>query len=89
MRQDSTEKFGVVTPLPPAAPAASRDRIRVAYLSADFHEHAVAYLVAELFERHDRSKFELHAVSFGPQQKSVMRGDGSNGRSTIGMSCAT
>ena len=48
-------------------------RVRVAYLSADFHEHATGYLMAELFERHDRSRFEIIGVSFGPDQHSAMR----------------
>ncbi len=39
------------------------DRIRLAYLSADFHEHAVAYLIAGLIEEHDRNRFETVAVS--------------------------
>jgi predicted O-linked N-acetylglucosamine transferase (SPINDLY family) len=49
------------------------DRIRIAYLSADFHDHATAYLMAELFERHDRGRFETWAISFGPDRKSEMR----------------
>src|SRR5262249_32620517 len=49
------------------------DRIRVAYLSADFHEHATAYLMAELFEHHDRSRFDVTAVSWGPDAPSAMR----------------
>jgi protein O-GlcNAc transferase len=49
------------------------ERIRVAYLSADLHEHATAYLMAELFERHDRERFEVTAVSWGPQVASPMR----------------
>jgi predicted O-linked N-acetylglucosamine transferase (SPINDLY family) len=49
------------------------DRIRVAYLSADFHEHATAYLMAGLFERHDRERFEVTAVSWGPDVASPMR----------------
>ena len=49
------------------------DKIRIAYLSADFHEHATAYLMAELFERHDRSRFEITAVSFGIDDGSEMR----------------
>jgi protein O-GlcNAc transferase len=42
------------------------DRIRVAYLSADFHTHATAQLMAGLFEQHDRTRFLIHAISFGP-----------------------
>ena len=49
------------------------DRIRVAYLSADFHEHATAHLIAELFEVHDAARFELTAVSFGPETNDPMR----------------
>jgi protein O-GlcNAc transferase len=49
------------------------EKIRLAYLSADFHEHATSYLIAELFERHDRSRFELHGVSFGRSDSSPMR----------------
>ncbi len=42
-----------------------RDRIRIGYFSADYHNHATSYLMAELFERHDRSRFEIFAFSFG------------------------
>jgi predicted O-linked N-acetylglucosamine transferase (SPINDLY family) len=49
------------------------DRIRLAYLSADFHQHPTAQLLAELFERHDRARFEVAAVSFGPDDGSAMR----------------
>ena len=48
-------------------------RIRVAYLSADFHDHAVMHLAAGLFERHDRSRFDAVGVSFGPDPPSAMR----------------
>ena len=49
------------------------DRIRVAYLSADFHDHATAYLTAELFELHDKSRFETHAISLGPERDDEWR----------------
>ncbi len=39
------------------------DRIRVAYLSADFHDHPVAHLMAGVWERHDRGRFETIGVS--------------------------
>jgi len=48
-------------------------RIRVAYVSADFHQHATAYLMAGVFELHDRSRFELTAISIGPPDTSEMR----------------
>jgi predicted O-linked N-acetylglucosamine transferase (SPINDLY family) len=48
--------------------------LKIGYLSADFHEHATAYLTAEMFERHDRMRFEIHAYSYGPDDQSPMRG---------------
>jgi predicted O-linked N-acetylglucosamine transferase (SPINDLY family) len=49
------------------------DRIRVAYLSADLREHAVAHLIIGIFENHDRRRFETTAVSFGPQTDDAMQ----------------
>ena len=51
----------------------SHDRIRVAYVSADFHQHPVAVLTAGLFEQHDRSRFETMAISVGPDSQDRMR----------------
>lgn len=48
------------------------DRIRLAYLSADFHQ-AIAHMMTGLFEAHDRARFELTAVSFGPQPGDEMK----------------
>ena len=48
-------------------------RLRIAYLSADFQEHAVAYSMARVFECHDKSRFECHAISLGTSQLSPMR----------------
>ncbi len=50
-----------------------RDKLRVAYLSADFRSHPVAYLMAELFEQHHRSQFEIFGISFGVDDHSEMR----------------
>jgi predicted O-linked N-acetylglucosamine transferase (SPINDLY family) len=49
------------------------DKIRVAYLSADFRTHATALLMAGVFEAHDRTRFETTAISFGADDKSAMR----------------
>jgi protein O-GlcNAc transferase len=51
----------------------SHDKIRLAYLSADFHQHVTANLTVEMFERHDRDRFEITAVSFGPDDNSDLR----------------
>ncbi|MCX7627422.1 MAG: tetratricopeptide repeat protein [Methylophilaceae bacterium] len=48
-------------------------KIRIGYLSADFHEHATAYLMAEVFELHDAQRFEVTAYSYGPDDGSPMR----------------
>jgi predicted O-linked N-acetylglucosamine transferase (SPINDLY family) len=64
---------------PPGARAALPARrprprkIRVGYFSADLHNHAITYLMAGLFERHDRSQFEILAFSFGPETGDEMR----------------
>jgi predicted O-linked N-acetylglucosamine transferase (SPINDLY family) len=49
------------------------DKIRVAYLSADLRHHATARLIAGLIEAHDRSRFEITAISFGPDTSDGMR----------------
>ena len=49
-----------------------RDRIRIGYFSADYYNHATTYLMAELFERHDRSRFEILGFSFGPRKTDQM-----------------
>ncbi len=49
------------------------DRLRVAYLSADFFDHPVTHAIIELFERHDRSRFEIIGFSFGADDRSEMR----------------
>lgn len=48
-------------------------KIRLAYLSADFHQHATAFLIAGLLERHDRSTFDVVGISFGPDDGSATR----------------
>ena len=49
-----------------------KEKIKIGYYSADFHNHATAYLMAELFEQHDKTKFELTAFSFGPDRNDEM-----------------
>lgn len=50
----------------------AHDRIRIGYFSADFHEHATSYLMAEVFESHDKRRFETYAFSFGPTENDAM-----------------
>jgi predicted O-linked N-acetylglucosamine transferase (SPINDLY family) len=48
-------------------------RIRIAYLSADFYEHATAFLMAGVFEHHDKGRFETYAFSYGANDRSATR----------------
>ena len=50
-----------------------RRPLRIGYVSADFHAHATAILMAEMLERHDRSRFEIHLYSHGVADDSAMR----------------
>lgn len=50
-----------------------RQRIRLGYYSSDYRDHATTFLMAGLFEQHDRSKFELFGFSFGPRTRGPMR----------------
>lgn len=70
-RRYGAAKFPVPAALPPRPRAPGR--IRLAYVSADFHQHATAALTARLFELHDRARFEVHAWSFGRDDRSPMR----------------
>lgn len=49
------------------------DRIRIAYLSADFRQHAIPFLIAGVLEQHDHSRFELCGISFGGTDDSEIR----------------
>ncbi|MBX9823786.1 MAG: tetratricopeptide repeat protein [Xanthobacteraceae bacterium] len=51
----------------------SHDRIRIAYLSADFREHPVAHSIVSLFEEHDRGRFEVSALSLCVDDHSEIR----------------
>lgn len=61
----------VAPPVWPVRPPGQR--IRVAYLSSDLHEHATARLLAGVLETHDRSRFEIFAVSYGPETGGPMQ----------------
>jgi len=67
------EKFQSLAVLPHTIERQRGKKIHIAYLSADFRDHPISYLMAELFESHDRSRFELTAISFGPGDGTEMR----------------
>jgi protein O-GlcNAc transferase len=51
----------------------SHDRIRLAYVSADFRLHPVSRLFAGVLASHDKTRFEITAISLGPDDRSAMR----------------
>ncbi len=62
-------------PLAPCPPAkrADRTRLRIGYVSADFHSHPTMHLMRSFFALHDRSRFEVIAYSIGPDDGSEYR----------------
>jgi len=53
--------------------AVEHKKIRLGYFSADFHNHPTAYLMAELFECHNKTQFEIIGFAFGRNQPDEMR----------------
>ena len=49
------------------------DKIKIGYASSDLSMHAVSLLTVELFEKHDRSKFEIHAFCWSPEDGTPFR----------------
>ena len=66
------ELFPLDTSLEPIARRTESDRIRVGYYSSDFGEHPVSYLIAELIELHDRSRFDVVGFYYGPPRSDPM-----------------
>ena len=59
--------------LGPIAKYPQGNKIRIGYFSADFHNHATGYLMAELIELHDKQQFECIGISFGPWHQDQMQ----------------
>jgi protein O-GlcNAc transferase len=49
-----------------------REKIRVAYVSADFREHPVSALLVGVLEKHDRARFEVHGISLAREQRTSL-----------------
>lgn len=76
--QWAQQQFGHLQTLPKrlsSAPQtnANKTKIKVAYLSADFRLHPLAFLISELLASHNRDTFEVYAYSYGPDDSSVER----------------
>lgn len=48
-------------------------RLRIGYLSSDFCQHPVSMLMVEMFELHDRSRFEIYSFEWSPEDGSDLR----------------
>jgi predicted O-linked N-acetylglucosamine transferase (SPINDLY family) len=66
-------RFPASSALGPIPPRTRAGRIRLGYYSSEFRDHATTRLMAELFELHDRSRFELVGIDFGPAADDAMR----------------
>jgi protein O-GlcNAc transferase len=51
----------------------THEKLRIGYLSADFRQHPLTSLAAELMELHDRQGFEIYGYSYGPNDQSAER----------------
>ncbi len=69
----STNNYPRSTVLGPFTKRKTTKKIRIGYYSADFHNHATSYLMAELFEEYNSHRFELYGFSFGPDIRDDMR----------------
>ncbi len=69
----AADRFPENAELGPLPGCHRHEKIRIGYFSADFRSHPVAFLMAEVFELHDRSKFELFGFSFGQDSQDDMR----------------
>ena len=67
--QQQAARIWAAQAFPPRGEAAPRTtpgaRVRVAYVSRDFREHPVSFLMAEVIELHDRARFEVIALNYG------------------------
>jgi predicted O-linked N-acetylglucosamine transferase (SPINDLY family) len=66
-------QFGAIAPLPPAQRRVASGKITLGFLSSDFHRHATAYLIAELFELLNRRDFAVRVYSYGIADASPVR----------------
>ena len=60
------------TETPTTSPTMAKPKIHIAYLSGDFRTHPVAFLMAGVFEQHDRAQFDVTAISFREAEDSEM-----------------
>ena len=67
------KKFPTNDLLEPVINKKQNKKIRIGYYSADFREHAMSSLLINLFELHNKSKFEIYGFSFGPKNEDEIK----------------
>ena len=76
-RRFAEETYGGSLSSPPLCEGTQRQadgqKLRIGYLSADFGEHPVSQLLAQVIELHDRSSFEVFGYSYGPDDQTLVR----------------
>jgi predicted O-linked N-acetylglucosamine transferase (SPINDLY family) len=76
-RQYANETYGELLSRSPlcdtSRPRVDGRKLRIGYLSSDLREHAMSYVLAGIFESHDRGRFEIFGYSCGPDDASPMR----------------
>ncbi|EHR69896.1 hypothetical protein BurJ1DRAFT_1023 [Burkholderiales bacterium JOSHI_001] len=70
---DSAGDRRAQAPMKPGSDRQPGQRLRVGYLSGDFHQHATAWLMVELLEAHDHRRFDVQAFSYGPDDGGPLR----------------
>jgi predicted O-linked N-acetylglucosamine transferase (SPINDLY family) len=64
--------LGVAAPAPRNGRRSRGTRLKVGYFSADLRQHAVSYLMAGVFERHDVERFEILGMSLRPAESTPL-----------------
>ena len=72
-RQFVHDKVQAPAPRKPRCVRQPGERIRIGYLSGDLCMHAVGLLTVELFELHDREKFEVYGFCWSKDDGSPLR----------------
>lgn len=68
------QQFSAIKPLPPRTHHNNTGcPIRLGFLSSDWHDHATAYLIAEIFELLDPQRFTPFIYNYGHQEPTAIR----------------
>jgi protein O-GlcNAc transferase len=81
LARETAREWSTVAPLPRASPSyTTGDRIRLGYVSSDFGDHPCGHLLAGVFGRHDRRRFDVYGYALSVD-------DGSDYRRRVARDC--